>query len=347
VTNTRTQVDRYELLPGLSAYRRWRIATTVSTVLSILAGLTLGLLKDNDSLVDRLTPAEWVLFFVPVAVDIVVSVILFRAAARRSRAEGAAGYTTRISGYTKYDQVNPRTGEVIRRAGSAVLALPSAHGDGAVGAVDTPPGSLRFTGRSLAGRTKLILWIGAAAIVGVTALASYSGFDDIPTATLFFLGVLAFVALITGVTFWAVIAYFRGYLKSAKLARPDAFLFLTQSTPELQQAVSTVGLGIPKGGYFAVTVGTLGLEFWARRSSIDPVTTLPWSSIARVQPGRLLVGSNNGRSFAAPTLHVFRSVNGEELDFPVPVMGPKSMAFASPDDANKVLDVVAQYARIA
>jgi hypothetical protein len=331
----------------MSAYRRRRIASTTSTVLSVIAGLTLGLLRSGESFVEHLTPAEWILIFVPLALDIMVSAVLFTWARRRAEAEGALGYTTRTSGYTQYDQVNPRTGEVIRRAGSAVLTLPSATGTGAAENVDTPPDALRFTGKSPARRAAVALWIVGIVLVGAIAYISFGLGDDATTGVLVFGSVIGSIVVLIAVIAIPILAYFRGYLKSARQARPDAFLFLTTRTPELQSAAALAGLMLPASGYFAVTVSGFGLEFWRRKASADPITTLPWNSISRVQPGRLMVSNSNGRDFAAPTLHVFRSLDGELVDFPLPVFGPRSMSYASPDDANKVLDIVAQHARIA
>jgi hypothetical protein len=338
----------------MSAYRRWRITSVVSTVVWLIGLVPVIVLRDGNELVSRITPAQWAFYLLPIAVAIVVAGLLYWWAWRRAQAEGAAGYTTRTSGYTKYDQVNPRTGDVIRRAGSAVLTLPSATGDGADDSGDSgdsgdsSSGAPRFTGKSMARPTKLILWIGGVVMVLVIALISYSGFgSDVVDATILFVSMVVGLAVLVGGVFLGVMAYFRGYLTSARQARPEAFLFLTTLTPELQQAATSVDLTLPRTRNFAVTLSSQGLEFWGRKSSLDPITAVPWSSIVRVQPGRLLVSSGNGRPFAAPTLHVFRNVAGEELDFPVPVFGPRSFSYASPDDANKVLDVVGQYARIA
>jgi hypothetical protein len=345
VTDTRAHVERYELISGVSAYALWRAATVVSTVLSICVGLTLGYARFQFSGDQGIPAIFWAYVGIPFVVDIAASAILFSAASRRTRAETNAGYTTRTSVYAKYNQVDPHTGAVLRRAGSAVLTLPTPDNEPSAGAAvlaDVP----RFTTDTNMRRRRILIWISAPIILVVIFAGGWARAGGGSEGALVIAAALGSLAVILAVVFAAVQLYMRTYLRTAAHGDPGSLVFLSRTTPELVTASLSMGLTPPTRQYFGVSITSAGLELWPRKSSHEPFATLRWSTIKRVQPARLIV--SNGRSnFSAPALHVFTTAGGQELDLPLPVFGPRGLAFANAADANKVLDVVAQHARIA
>jgi hypothetical protein len=345
VTDTRTQVERHELIPGVSAYALWRAATIVSTVLSICVGLALGYSRVQFSGDRDIPPLFWVYLVVPLTVDIAASVTLFAAAGRRAKAETSAGYTTRTNGYSAYDQVDPRSGLILRRAGSAVLTIPTRDNtpsDGDASAADIP----RFTTDANTRRRQILIWISAPILLVIIFAGGWARAGGGSAGIFVLVAVVGLLAVILVVVFVSVRLYMRAYLRTAAHGDPGSFVFLSRTTPELVMAALSLGITPPTNTYFGVAITNTGLELWPRKTSSEPFATLPWSTIKRVQPARLTV--SNGRSnFSAATLHVFTTVDGQELDLPLPVFGPRSLAFANAADANKVLDVVAQHARIA
>jgi hypothetical protein len=158
---------------------------------------------------------------------------------------------------------------------------------------------------------------------------------------------VVFLAIVLGLTFWAVSASARGRERRVAAVRPTAFAFNTQRTPELAAALGSSGLGAgPRmPAKFVVTVGADGLELWDARHTAAPRVAVPWASVDHAHPGKLLV-SNGRRSFAATTIHLF--LTGEpSIDLPFPVMGAKGIAWAGAPYANTVLDAFRPYARVA
>lgn len=322
------------------------MVTVLFGFFTIVVGCSLAYLRLTapDDGQDALTPSDWLLLLGPIVLDIIVGVIGFTFLWRRTKAESAAGYTTMTSGYSKLDQVDPKTGVVIRRAGSSVLTEPGREGvaDGMSG----NPNDLRFTGSGTARSGLIFGGVGAVALVSAVTYGSLSGSDgDVGTALLVIVGFIGFVGVILAISLGGVAAYTRSIVNPVRKARPDALVFLSQRTPELAGA-GRDELTVPKSRLIPVSVGADGLELWGKRGAFDPASVIPWSSITRVQPGRLLVTSGN-RSFKAATLHVFRMVDGIEQDFPLPIYGANGLGFARPIYANTVLEAVARYARIA
>jgi hypothetical protein len=345
VTDLQAQAERHNLLPGTSAYTLWRVTVTVTTILSIAVGLSIGYVQYKFGEADSLTSASSTLLFVPLGFDVAVSAILFTFAIRRAKAETIAGYTTRTSGYTAYDQVDPRSGLVLRRAGSAVLTVPKRNEE--VGAPGTLPAErLRFSNDQSMQRRKLLVWIAGPIMLLVILAGSWGQAGGGRDGSILLGLALGSVVLIVVVTFVSVAVYMGSYLKTASQDNSGSFVFLSRNTPELRAACLRLGLNLPKGKYFGVSASNAGLEIWPRKTALGPASVLPWNLVTRVQPGRLIV--QNGQSnVPAATLHVFATVDGEQLDFPFPVFGPRGMAFANVTDANAVLDAVSQYARIA
>jgi hypothetical protein len=330
----------------MSAYQRYRIATVVTTILTIVCGLALGEARFEFGDDTAAPPAFWALILIPLVVDIAVSVPLFVAASRRTKAELAAGYTTRSSGFAAYDQVDPRTGTVIRPAGSVVLAIPGdtpSSGDAsAAHLLDSP----RFTPDPRMRRRKII----AAVLIPIIAIIAFGGgwaqAGGGSDGGLVVLITFVFLVVIFAAVYLGVWGYMRSLVNSAESGSPDSFVFVSRRTPEFHAAAASLGLASPTSVTFAVALTNTGLDFWSRKSSGAATMTVPWSQVDHVQPARLMVASGNN-SVAAATLHDFVTIDDHQVDLPVPVYGRRALGFANVNDANRVLDEVAQHARIA
>jgi hypothetical protein len=346
VTDTRTQNYSYDLVPGATAYRVSRVVTAIVTILTIVVACSLGYLRvtASDDGHDAVTIAQLFWLIGPIVIDAVVGVVGFTFLGRRSKAESAAGYTTLTRGFATVDQVDPKTGVVIRRAGSVVLTEPSRSGEGEVSAPASD--SLRFTGSKAPRSRVIVIGVAVVAAIGFAVFGSLSGsHGDLGISIVVVLGLILVVGIIVALSLGGVALYARGFVAPVRAARADTLVFLSQKTPELEDAAGGE-VTLPKSRLFAVSIGTDGLELWGKRKAIDPIAVLPWSSITRIQPGRLMVSNGNNSSRAA-ALHVFRTSGAVELDFPLPIYGPNGLGFARVNYANTVLDAVARYARIA
>lgn len=356
MTNETQNRERYDLIPGITAYRLARIYNLVVIGLSVLSAIVAGVIilgmgpAESDETIAAFLPV-----FAVFGVTILIIIGFTVAVGRRSKAETAAGYTTRTSGFAQLDQVDPRTGVVIRRAGSAVFTPPRPPG------ATTPSGAslnvssrdaTRFPDARPGSRGRAILIIVLAVAVPLVVLFGFllivaGNNPDAQGMLLLSAGItVVAVALIVLCVFWVTAAASARRLRRVQSARPDAFVFQSQRTPELQAAI-TAGNAIDRRARlpltFVVTVGSDGLGLWnARRDT--PEITVRWSEVDHVQPAKLLV-SNGRRSFPANTIHVF--VEGSPaVDLPLPVYGTHGLGWADPVRANAVLDAFRPFIRV-
>lgn len=361
MTSHSADLDRYELVPGLSAYRLARVMRVVVIAMSVIFGV-LGFvavqsMKSDSELSGRNILTLVAVFGTPFLIIIGFSIAL----SLRGRAEAAAGYTTMTSGYQNLDQVDPVVGLVIRRAGSAVYTIPT-HGGDTPGTVSGPvinassfDNIVRFDDLPHARRNRILMLWGAG-IVAIVIIAVILGVPrpsagDTSADRVMFLGIglltFAGVAVLVAVVLLVTAALQQAKLRAAGSVRPEALAFITQRTPELIDALEAIGTDRPRlRQQFVVTLGSTGIELWGRGHTDVPLVALPWSGIDHVHPGRLQVASGN-RSLAVLTLHIFRTVDGRRLDLPIPIFGRRGVTFARTDRANEVLDVCARYTRIA
>jgi hypothetical protein len=143
-----------------------------------------------------------------------------------------------------------------------------------------------------------------------------------------------------------MVLFLRGRQASAKGARPNAAVFLTQRTPELRAALKTIGLEQqPLGLMPAVTVGSAGIELWRSPRTGAPSATLSWADIAYVHPDHFII-SNGRRRFPVLTMQVSHNGSGQLVDVPLPIMGRNGLMFANPIYANRLLAAFARYTAV-
>ncbi|MEY9853918.1 hypothetical protein ABH923_003596 [Leifsonia sp. EB41] len=351
MTDTAPQRTQYDLVPGMTAYRLSAILSKVGIGVYVITG-AIGLLwfvLSGATVTGRL-----IVTVIYVGVSLAWTAASFLLMRRRNAAENAAGYTTRSGVLHGFDQVDPNSGVVIRRAGSAVLtkpARPHAAGSGlSMGAVlnGGSSGGVRFeepassTAR-LRFRILMIVLIVLVAGVPVIVIASHGG--DTGSALVMVLLVLGVVAVVLGIVYGGTALRTRQKMSVVAARRPDAFVFLSRRTPELEDALDELlGTHGTLGQSVTVSVGALGVELW-RVSADEPRVAIPWSAIGHVHPGRLLVAVNN-REFPARTVHIFLG-DGARLDAPLPVYGRHGITVAGADRANEVLDAFRRYTTVA
>ncbi len=364
------QRDHYSLVPGMTAYRASQICrriigalTFVWVALGVGAGLLLGA-RGGDSL----TASDIVLLAVVALAPIAVVLVLVGLVARRDRAEVAAGYTTQTSGRISFDQVDPVTGIVIRRAHSAVRTLPGAADAGSIaqaqgesGANASPAsagarGSETYFSVPPHGRRAAVIayTVAAAIFVGILSAIMLPLALTQPDASDRDALLFALVAAVVGVAiFVAVIImlgmlWARGRIRRAAAARPGDTLFLSPQTPELRQALKAGGNAKPHlglGGRFVVSVGDDGIQLWKGSPYREPRVSLPWDRIDHIQAGTLMVAAGKSR-VSYRTAHVFQKGAPQPIDVPLPIVSPLGQSAARAPFANKVLSSMARFATV-
>ncbi|MEY9950961.1 hypothetical protein [Leifsonia sp. EB34] len=355
MTDTAPQRTQYDLVPGMTAYRLNAIVKRVQIGVYVAAGAVVALYVIGVSIHGR--PADRIvmtlIIVAPSLTWIMVSMLLVR---RRDIAETAAGYTTRAGVLHQFDQVDPATGVVIRRAGSAVLTKPGrTAGDGetaglSAGAVlnGGSSGGVRFDGRSRRTGGLLlgsVVTVALLLVVGIPLVVASAHGADIGVPLVVVLLVLGFTAGVIAIVYGATALRTRQKTNAVARRRPDAFVFLSRRTPELEDALEEwEGAHGTLGQSITVSVGPAGVELW-RGSADEPRAAFAWSAIGHVHPGRLLVSINN-REFPARTIHIFLG-DGTRLDAPLPVYGRHGITIAGADHANEVLDAFRRYTTVA
>ena len=355
MTDTAPQRTQYDLVPGMTAYRLNAILNRVMIVVYVVAGgVVLWYLvgvATTGAHADRILMT--VIIVAPSLAWTIISVMLVR---RRDRAELAAGYTTRAGVLHQFDQVDPVTGVVIRRAGSAVLTTPerrarSAEAAGlSVGAV-LNGGSFvgpRFEGPASRGRRWLlviaiVVVVSLVFVIPVVATASHG--EDAGFAFMVVLLLLGVAAAMMAVIYGGIALRTSQKLGAIARRRPDAFVFLSRRTDELEDTLDEFeGMDGKLGQSITVSVGPSGVELW-RGSADEPRVAFAWNTVGHVHPGRLLVDINN-RQVAARTIHLFVG-DGARLDAPLPIYGRRGITVSGADHANTVLDAFRRYTTVA
>lgn len=355
--------ERHTLVSGISAYRLSQITRRVTLVLTLLwlivgigAGVYLGA-RGRASL----TTGDIALLVVLGLVPMAVFTALTGLAARRDRAEGAAGYTTRTTGRTSFDQVDPTTGVVVRRAFSAAYtpatgsATPAPGTTASLNPAPSAQGSAYFpvlkdarhtVGFAYAIAVAIFLGLLLALLLPV-AFTVPSGHDRnmfLITAGL----TLAGVALIVTGTLVALARQSLSRLRRVAALRPGDVVFLSPRTPELTRALTAAALPsdpVSVGGRLVVSAGSGGIALWRGSTRHGPRLTLGWDHVERIQAGRLMVAS--GRSQASyRTAHVFVKATPNPIDLPLPLLSPRGLAPAPAPYANEVLGALAHYAPV-
>lgn len=363
------QRDQYSLVPGMTAYRASQLMrriiaalTVVWVALGVGVGLFLGA-RGRDSL----TASDFVLLLAVLVAPMVVVFALVGFVARRDRAEGAAGYTTQTSGRIAFDQIDPSTGIVIRRAHSAVRTLPRGAGAASLGPAHTAPGGAgprASAGDTAAGtyfavpangrRVAVIAYVIASALfVGILSAImlplAFTQPDPSQRDGLLIglvaavVGVALLVALILALGLLAA----RGRIRRVAAVRPYDTLFLSPQTPELRQALKALGDAKPHlgfGGRFVVSIGVDGIQLWKGGTAEGPRWGMTWDRIDHVQAGTMMVAA--GKSMVSyRTAHVFQK-GVQPIDVPLPIASPLGQNVARAPYANDVLSAMSRFTTV-
>lgn len=213
---------------------------------------------------------------------------------------------------------------------------------------------VRFVDAPHSLQNKIAIWVFAIFIIGLitAALSIIFASSKAQSANVLTVPqegriVLAGFGMLVALIFAGTALSQRAKLRAALLVRPDAFVFMTQRTPELINALKAIGADRPRlPQHFAITLGPKGIEIWGRGRAEIPRFALPWNDVEHVHPGRLSVETGNIR-VTVQALHFFQTVDGRPIDLPFTMFGPRGMNRAATKDANKVLNACSPYTSIA
>ncbi|MBO1741212.1 hypothetical protein [Leifsonia sp. TF02-11] len=358
-----TRRDRYTLVPGMTAYRAsqiFRRSTAALSLVWVVLGVGVGLFLGATSRRGGMTASEAVLLAGVLLVPALVIVAFVVFVSRRDRAEAAAGYTTQTSGRVAFDQVDPVTGVVIRRAHSAVLTLPSAEAGGPAEVGGPPEPALAPTTATYfamppnEGRGAAIVYTAAAVLFAVllTALLLPVALSvpDGPGRSGVLIGLVAAIVgvpLLVAVSLGLGVLRTRGRIRRFATARPGETVFLSPKTPELRQALKAAGGATPHlglGGAVVVSVGFDGIRLWKGSPDAEPRFTLTWDRVDHVQAGTLMVAAGKTR-VPYRTAHVFQK-GTPPIDLPLPLVNPRGQGTARAGYANDVLGSMARFTTV-
>lgn len=349
--------DQYTLVPGMTAYRAsllFRRTTAALSLVWVVLGVGVGLFLGATGRRGALTASGSVLLVVVLLVPALVIAAFVVFVSRRDRAEAAAGYTTQTSGRVAFDQVDPVTGIVIRRARSAVLTLPMAEGGASPGPASAGATLTYFSVPSNEGRGAGIVYAAAAALFAVlmTALLLPVALTvpDGPGRAGVLIGLVVAVVgvpLLVAVILGLGALRKRGRIHRFATARPGETIFLSPQTPELRHALKAAGGTAPHlglGGRVVVSVGFDGIRLWKGSPNAEPRFTLTWDRVDHVQAGTLMVAAGRTR-VPYRTAHVFQK-GTPPIDVPLPLVNPRGQGTARAGYANDVLGSMARFTTV-
>jgi hypothetical protein len=276
------------LLPGIPA-STWARLTSITLYVMIPAYVGFGVLRlfaENQELFNR--------WFLPTAIyggTFLVATLVFGAVLRwRSKRELAAGYTTLRRSNPTVPQLDPRTGQLLRKAGEPYLPRTRSH-PGAIGEdSSSSSGNATRPSRWFALRS---LWylplIGAFAVFGLFARSGWltpAGVVWLPVAYAGFIAVIAIIFLFVGLNARRTLAQIRA-------AAPDEVVFVFSRSKAMWPALNAAGWTrgeVPLSTGLAVSASTQGFTVWQDGPATSGLT-VPWSSVVSVQADAIPTGN--------------------------------------------------------
>jgi hypothetical protein len=154
------------------------------------------------------------------------------------------------------------------------------------------------------------------------------------------------LALIIPLTYLVRAAWWGRSLSRVRSGHPESESFLARATPELVEALQAVKLNrsrLPR--QLIVTVDDQRLELRSRRSRA-PLCVMDTSDSGMLLPGVLPVRM---RRITIPVRAFFISglVDGRQATIPLVPVGDHGIWFASAADANRFVDRIAKYLKLA
>jgi len=321
------------MLPGVSAFTWSRIA------LAYPLGFILLIVMFGFNLLGWATwPGLWVLLGPAIAL-VACGAVAALGSYLRQRSETEAGYTTLPGVSPNLDQLDFRTGVIIRQAGEPLLAVRGVpaylRGDPgrplpALG-IDQPAFPPLTPARALA---RLVPGIVALVVIIVITLARGIR-DPLEFVTIYgvIIGLLGFFYLlfflITRVTLVSRIQQIAG-------ERPAAMIFTSGMTPDIQKGMERLGVAqASSSGRFPVAVTDSAIELWSNEAPPVLRLAVPWSDVHAVAPDSVSISRNQ---FKAIDVQVVRDDIAVQL--PLGIYGRQGMASASSAWANQVFDEI-------
>jgi hypothetical protein len=321
------------MLSGISAFTWSRVALAYP-----LGFILLVVMFGLDLLGWATWPGLWILLGPAIAL-IVCGAIAALGSYLRQRSETEAGYTTRPGTSSNLDQLDFRTGTVIRRAGQPLLESRSlvafVRGDSGRPRTAVAPDHPAFPPRTPI-RVLAAIAPGIVGVVFLVGLAVIRNMRD-PFATFslyaWFVGIIAAVVLL-------FFAYTRATLVSRirqiSESRPAAMVFTSGMTPDVQKGMELLGVTQTAAtGRFPVAVTDAAIEMWSNETPPALRLAVPWSEVQGIAPDSVSVSRN---TFKAVDLQIVRE--GVAAQLPLAIYGRQGMLGASSTWANQVFDEI-------
>jgi hypothetical protein len=319
------------MLSGIPAFtwaRVCSIAYPIGLGLMVLGLLDMGVARS------ALPPA---VMYVPAGIALATAGIGFIGFLLRRRSEFEAGYTTLYTS-PNVDQLDHRTGLVIRQAGSPLLVAPSLFRRRSVGAATLPPArdqtSAAFPPRSVGNRvvsTGVSILVAVIVIAGVAARGASHGGGLLGALTTL-AWAFGIMAVIAAAVFIGVRTTVSRRVRQVASRRPGAMIFTSTKTADLVQGAVKLGAQIGGTGRFQVVTTDADLELWDGEAE-TPALSIPWSEVAGLEPGVATVGRT---PFKSLDLSVVR--DGQKVLLSLPIYGQQAFLPASSAWANQIFD---------
>jgi len=321
------------MLSGVSAFtwaRVYSICYPVGFVLLLLGAVDLGLAHSF------FPPA---LLYFPAVLIISIAVVGVIGFFLRRRSELEAGYTT-LYASANVDQLDHRTGQLIRHAGEPMLSAPGLfrrRDDHAI-PIPAPPDAAApaFPPRSLGSRVvstggSILIFaivITAAALRGASHGA---GLQGALTTLAWTIGLLLVVALAVFIGVRVTVAR---RVRRVSTLRPGVMIFTSTKTSDLIQGAVKLGVQLGPTGRFQVATTDADLELWDSDRDA-PSLSVPWTEIVGLEPGKTWVGRT---VFKSVDISVAR--DGQKVLLPFPIYGQQAFLAASSAWANQIFDEI-------
>ena len=173
-----------------------------------------------------------------------------------------------------------------------------------------------------------------------------SGSQFVPVVWITLGASAALLGLIIPSTYLIRAVWWGPKLSRVRARDPESVAFFARATPQLVEALRGLKPSQRRLHHqFIVNVGDRGLELWSGRSK-KPLCVTYTSGSAVLLPGVLpvRVGRLTPRT---RTLFISGTVEGREVTLPLVPVGDHGIAFASARDANRMVDRLAVYLKVA
>jgi hypothetical protein len=324
---------RSRLLPGPSAFRLNRSLTIVGGAV-VLAYVPAFVATITNHLQDVVS--WWVI--APLG-GLVAALVLQVLAGRVTKRERLAGYTTLRRAHVELDQLDPRSGDVVRKAGEPYLPRRGlfselmSNDDDRQPIRDSPRPSFAHRATSVAAR---IGWSVGILVVGAII---WGAKDPVAAFWVWMLAALALVGWVLGLAIGAGVN--RSRLTALTEADPHALVFTIISANQFDNALIEI---IPdstrrfSSSRLGVSATAEGLSLWNGRPP-EKFGFVPWSWVTSIQADTIY---RNRTVYPAVLLAVKDSADGKLVALPLPNPNADRLPLPSKAEASWIASELSQ-----